>query len=384
MKFVIDSDIPFASAMFSGRADVTTVPGNLITPDSVRDADVLIVRSVTRVDERLIGGSNIRFVGTATIGVDHVDLGYLQSRGIGFASAPGCNATSVAEYVMAALLELGDRDGFRLAGKTIGVVGVGNVGSRVAAMASALGMQVLLNDPPLARATGDGKYLPLPEVLGADIVTIHVRLTRNGPDPTFHLFDKNKISAMKQGSVLINTSRGAVVDTPTMKDGLKKNHIRAAVLDVWEGEPSIDIEALSLAAIGTPHIAGYSADGKANGALMMYRAVCDHLGWDASWVADGLLPGPPHALLEPEAVDPEDFLRSAVGACYPIMRDDASLRKILILPAPDRDRYFIGLRNRYPIRREFSATKVRVPGGIPGLEGVLKTIGFRTCPGVGT
>jgi erythronate-4-phosphate dehydrogenase len=213
MKIIADSKIPFVQEAFADVAEVTALDTREIVPDVVREADALLVRSETTVDKSLLNGSRVRFVATATIGTDHLDTDYLQQRGIGFASAPGSNANSVGEYIVAALLVLEERCGFSLAGKTLGVVGVGNVGTIVVRYARALGLHVLQNDPPLARTTGNPAFLPLDELMDADIITIHVPLTKTGPDKTFHLFGDARIRAMKSGSILINTSRGGVVDT---------------------------------------------------------------------------------------------------------------------------------------------------------------------------
>ncbi|MBI4419049.1 MAG: 4-phosphoerythronate dehydrogenase, partial [Ignavibacteriales bacterium] len=212
-SIVISKNSPGASDAFSTLGSVRELDSSEITAETVRDADTLIVRSETRVDRPLLENSAVRFVGTLTIGTDHVDLKYLKSRNIGFASAPGSNANSVAEYVVAALLTWADKDGIQLREKSIGIVGVGNVGRIVAKYAAVLGMRVILNDPPLARVTGDPRYRPLDELMEADIVTVHVPLTRSGQDATVHLFGTDRIRAMKRGSVLINTSRGAVVDS---------------------------------------------------------------------------------------------------------------------------------------------------------------------------
>lgn len=378
MIFVVDRDIPFAGEMFSGRAEVRLFPGDEIDTAAVRDADVLLVRSPTRVTSDLLSGSSVRFVGTATIGYDHIDVGYLGSKGISFARAPGCNSTSVAEYVVAALLEAAGRFDLRLDRLTLGVVGVGNVGSRVAARASAMGMTVLRNDPPLERESASGGFVPMDALMEADIVTLHVPLTKSGPDPTWHLFDEKRISAMKPGSILLNTARGAVVDTAALKRSLRGGHLRAAVIDVWEGEPAIDTEALSLAAIGTAHIAGYSADAKLNGARMIYEAACEFLGWEKTWRPSRDLPRPmvPEVRVGGAARDMQETLRDIVTACYPIMRDDAGLRAMSALPPDQRPAHFTGLRNNYPVRREFRATRVSLAGTGGPLGKVLGGLGF--------
>jgi erythronate-4-phosphate dehydrogenase len=379
MKIVADVDLPFLDSMFGARAELVRLKGSAITSAAVKDADAVIVRSVTKVDERLLAGSSVSFVGTATIGVDHVDTAWLASRGIGFASAPGCNANAVSEYVTAALLELAARFGFRLSGAVIGVVGVGNVGSRVASKAAALGMRVLLNDPPLARAGGPGRFLPLDDLMECDVVTLHVPLTKSGPDATHHFFDAGRIGMMKPGAILINSARGAVVDTAALPGALAGGRLRAAVADVWEGEPSVDPGLLSRVAIATAHIAGYSADGKAAASVMMHDALCAHFGLEDDWRLGDRLPPPDEPLIDPggRTADPEEVLREVVRRAYPIMRDDAAMRKLVSLAPPERPGYFIGLRNDYPFRREFHAVTVRGTGG-PGFPSrELAGLGFR-------
>ncbi|MCK4325827.1 4-phosphoerythronate dehydrogenase, partial [bacterium] len=211
MKIVADKNIPFVEEAFGKLGEVATLPGRQINSSAVKEADVLLVRTVTRVDERLLKGSRVRFVATATIGLDHVDLDYLKKKGIGFASATGCNANSVAEYIVAALLIFAQRYEFSLSGKTIGVVGVGNVGSRVVEKAGILGMNVLQNDPPLARKTGESRFRPLEELLQkSDILTLHVPLSHEGEDATYHMANEALFEKMKKGGFFINTSRGAV------------------------------------------------------------------------------------------------------------------------------------------------------------------------------
>ncbi|MBM3335143.1 4-phosphoerythronate dehydrogenase, partial [Candidatus Sumerlaeota bacterium] len=297
MKIVADENIPFAAEAFAQLGDVVTVRGRAIKRDTVRDADALIVRSVTRVNADLLDGTAVRFVATATIGFDHVDVGYLRQRGIGFASAPGSNANSVAEYVVAALLVLARRKGFRLEGKTVGVVGVGNVGSRVVQKAAALGMKVLQNDPPLQRQTGDPLFLPLEALFDADILTFHVPLTRTGTDATYHMIGDQLLSRLRPGAIVINTSRGAVADTAALLRAAASGRLGGLVLDVFEGEPKINVELVRRADIATAHIAGYSYDGKARGTQMVYRAACEFFGLPAQWDLSAAMSPPPHPRL---------------------------------------------------------------------------------------
>ncbi|MER3524488.1 MAG: 4-phosphoerythronate dehydrogenase [Ignavibacteria bacterium] len=353
MLIVADSKIPFATEAFAPFGEVRVVPTTAMTRETIREADVLLIRSETNVSESLLDGTHVRFVGTATIGFDHVDVEYLRRKQIAFASCPGSNANSVAEYVLAALLEWGERLSVRLREKTLGIVGHGNTGSRTAAKAEALGMNVLLNDPPLARATGDPRYLPLDALMQADIISLHVPLTYEGVDATFHLFDEHRIAAMKAGAILINTSRGAVVDSAALKRALDAKHLSACVLDVWENEPAIDAALLARTTFGTPHIAGYSYDGKLNATRMLVAALSKTFGIAAD---------PPSFLDEQtktplvsaaQSRDDEDVLRAAVRSAYDIRRDDERLRKILTLAAHQRAEYFRRLRAEYPLRREF-------------------------------
>jgi erythronate-4-phosphate dehydrogenase len=388
VKIVADIDLPFLDEMFAENAEVVRLKASGITSAAVRDADAVIVRSVTKVDGSLLDGSRVRFVGTATVGTDHVDAAWLASRGIGFANAPGCNANAVSEYVVAALLELSAAFRFPLRGRMIGVVGVGNVGSRVAAKASALGMEVLLNDPPLARRNGASKYLPLDTLMQCDILTLHVPLTTGGHDPTMHLFGDSRFCSMRDRTILINTARGAVVDTPFLVKAIRSGRVRAAVVDVWEGEPAVDPDLLSLAEIATAHIAGYSNDGKANASMMMYDAVCGHFGWEKKWTLGDRLPEPDPPVIEAGGVgsgsgalstagDPEEIIRRVVRTAYPIRRDDAALRLVAGLTPGQKPGHFLRLRNEYPLRREFHATAVK-RGGSPAFpERELAGIGFR-------
>ncbi|MEA3367885.1 MAG: 4-phosphoerythronate dehydrogenase, partial [Planctomycetota bacterium] len=253
MKIVADANIPLLIEAFGPVAEVDARPADAITPETVADADALLVRSVTRVDADLLDASRVRFVATATIGVDHVDTAYLAHRNIGFASAQGSNARSVAEYVLSALCVLRERTGRGLLDLTVGIVGVGNVGGRLAGMLEALGVEVLRNDPPLARQTGDPRYVPLDALADAHVVTFHVPLTRTGRDATYHMAGAGLIERLKAGVWLLNTSRGAVADTEALAAAVDAGRLGALVCDVWENEPDIDARLLERADLGTPH-----------------------------------------------------------------------------------------------------------------------------------
>jgi len=378
MKIIADANIPCVRKCFSSVGEVEIAGGRDITPEIVAGADALLVRSITSVNEALLSGSGVRFVGTATIGFDHVDLGYLEQNGIGFASAPGSNANSAAEYIIAGLLEVGRRQHLELGGKSIGIIGVGNVGSRVAAKCEALGMRVLRNDPPLQRWTGDPKYAPVEALYGCDFITIHTPLTCEGIDKTFHLANDRFFAALKQGAVFLNAARGAVVDSEALTRAIQTDQLRAVVLDVWEGEPDIDVEMLDMVDLGTPHIAGYSLDGKIAGLVMIYKSLCDHFGLPPRFDVTDFLPAPEVALLEMSAGDAtdEEVLAQAVEQVYSIARDDDTLRQIVAEPAEARGRFFDALRKSYPVRREFHNTMV-VPGdGRETLARKLRGIGF--------
>jgi erythronate-4-phosphate dehydrogenase len=378
MRVVADANIPFVRECFSPAGDVEVLSGRDITPAVVAKADALLVRSITPVNEGLLAGSRVRFVATATIGFDHVDRPYLERNNIGFASAPGSNANSAAEYIVAALLELARGRGLRLEGMSIGVIGVGNVGSRVVRKCEALGMRVLQNDPPLHRQTGDPKYVPIEALYGCDFVTLHTPLLREGVDKTFHLAGDAFFSSLRQGAVFLNASRGAVTDTQALKAALRAGRLRAAVLDVWEGEPCIDTELLATVDLGTPHIAGYSYDGKIAGTIMIYRAFCKYFDLPVKFDASDFLPPPEVPRLETHtggATD-EELLAQAVEQIYSIRRDDRDLRRIVDQPQENQGRFFDALRKGYPIRREFHNTTVVLDPGRGSLARKLKGIGF--------
>lgn len=359
MKIIADANIPYVVECFSSVGEVEIISGREITTDVISDADVLIVRSVTQVDASLLIKSRVRFVGTATIGYDHIDTEYLSRHNIGFASAPGSNANSAAEYVIAALLEIGQKHKINLEGKTIGVIGVGNVGSRVAQKAAALGMKVELNDPPLQRQTGDPKYLEIKEMFDCDFITLHTPLTLGGLDKTFHLADDRFFKSLKAGCVFINASRGGVVDSRALKSAIMAKKLKAVALDVWENEPNIDTELLEMVDIGSPHIAGYSLDGKIAGMIMIYKAVCRYFGLEAKYCMDDFLPEPTvsELTINPANGQEQELLRQAVQRIYNISEDDSNLRRVINQPPEKRGEFFDSLRKNYPVRREFQNTK---------------------------
>ena len=379
MKIVADENIPFVSECFSSIGQVSLVSGRQITSEVICDADILLVRSITKVDSALLAGSKIRFAGTATIGLEHIDVEYLAEKNIAFASAPGSNANSVAEYVVAALLSVSRKHKIELQDSSIGIVGVGNVGSKVAQKTKALGMKVCLNDPPLQRKTGDVKYLPIEKVFDCDFLSLHTPLTFEGVDKTFHLAGKEFFKSLKSGCVFINTSRGGVVDTNALKTSIASQKLKAAIIDVWENEPNIDAELLRAVDIGTPHIAGYSFDGKVAGMMMLYVAACNYFGLETQYSIEDFLPEPeiPQIKIDCSGGGEQEILHQTVQKVYPINRDDFNTREILMVPQADRGRFFDDLRKNYSVRREFQNTAVIVEDKNSPLAGKLKGIGFK-------
>ncbi len=372
MRIVADPNIPLVREAFGPLGEVRLVPGREIMAGAVRDADALLVRSVTPVNAALLDGSPVRFVATATIGTDHVDQAYLSAKGIGFASAQGSNANSVAEYVVAGMLHVAQQKKFRLRDKTLGVIGVGNVGSRVVRNAQALGMRVLQNDPPRARVEKPHDFVAIEQVLSeADIISLHVPLTKTGADSTFHLFAKERLAALEDRlPILINTSRGAVIDNKALLKAIDGGKLGGVVLDVWENEPNISPELLDVVDLGTPHIAGYSFDGKVNGTRMIYEALCIFFKLQPTWTPN--LPPPPvpqYGIFFETAVDDEDAIRLAIKNVYDITADDAALRENV--------RAFDKLRAEYPVRREFFNTQLVLGSPAATLLPKFAALGFK-------
>lgn len=377
---VADENIPFAHEAFSTLGDVRLMHGRRITRADVTRADVLIVRSITRVDAALLEGTRVRFVGTATSGSDHVVVPDLERLGITFYAALGCNANAVAEYMTAAWLAVAERAGETLRGRRVGVVGVGHVGSLVVEKARALGMMPVLNDPPKARETGNLAYRPLHELLHCDIVTCHTPLTLDGPDPTFRLIGESFFSRLKPGAWFCNAGRGEVVDEALLHHALDGGRLGAVLLDVWDHEPEVDGRLVERVNIATPHIAGYSLEGKLNGTDMVYQAACRFLGQRPTWDVAAAFPTAevPHLDLDACGRADQQVLAEAVTRIYPILRDDDAFRQTAQMTASDRGRQFDRLRKAYPTRREFHRTTIALRGASPELRACLELLQFRT------
>jgi len=377
MKIVMDENVLLGKEAFSPIGEIVTVSGRTITPKIVKDADILVVRSVTKVNEELLKNSGVKFLGSATAGIEHVDTEYLKSRNIGFASAPGSNSNSVAEYVISALLLLDRKGKISIPEMSLGVVGVGNVGSKVVKKAEGLGIKVLQNDPPLKRETKDDVFKELDELMDCDVITLHVPLSYSGVDKTFKLFDERRINQMKKGSILINSSRGKVVEESALKSALEKGHLSGAVLDVWENEPDVDKEMLELVDIGTPHIAGYSYDGKAKGTRMVFDAVCDFFSLNMEWNVELPSPEIPYVEVKDDKLECfAEILADVVFKVYDIRKDDGNLRKISSLEGKEKSKFFDSLRANYRIRREFFNTRLVFYEGKGNLKSKFGTLGF--------
>lgn len=382
MLIVADENIPLLSEFFGDMGEVRRVPGRTMSADDVRDADVLLVRSVTRVNHELLEGSSVRFVGTTTIGTDHIDLGWLEEKGIRFSAAPGCNANSVVEYVLSVLSLYAERKVLRdWSQLTVGIVGAGNVGSELAEKLDRLGFSVKLCDPPRAEREREGNFafVSLDEVLACDVVTLHTPLTRDVAHPTLKLIGKRELNVLASGQLLINTGRGEVIDGTALSERLSHADAPLVALDVWEEEPRVNPELVGKTWLATPHIAGYSLEGKVQGTEMIYQAASRFLGLPARKQAGQFLPEPALSKVSfTSAADEQAAIRVALRACYDPRQDDARLRHTMGLPASEeRGAAFDRMRKEYPVRRECSSLKVQLKGTSKSLQDSFRAIGFK-------
>ena len=372
MKIVADDKIPFLKGVLESYADVLYLPGNRIDRSAVSDADALLIRTRTKCGESLLKGTSVKFIGTATIGFDHIDIAYCNRKNIIWTNAPGCNSLSVQQYITAALLKLESDNHFILKGKTLGIIGVGNVGSKVQKAAIAMGMKVLLNDPPRARNEGKSGFVTLNTILHeSDIITLHVPLNIVCKDQTYHLFNDENFGKVRHGIWFINTSRGEVADTAALRRALNSGKIAGAILDVWENEPDIDTQLMSASFIATPHIAGYSTDGKANGTAMAVNTLSSIFGLPLrNWYPDNVPePDSPDITIYCSGKSDSDLVREAVIHTYNINVDDTQLRR-----SPSD---FENQRGDYRLRREFKAFTVKLIGGTEKVTMTLRELGFK-------
>lgn len=381
MLIVADENIPLLDAFFGDIGEIRRVSGRTMSTEDVRDADVLLVRSVTRVDRALLEGSRVRFVGTATIGTDHIDLGWLKENGIQFSAAPGCNANSVAEYVLAVLSLYAERcaldDWSQL---SVGIVGVGNVGSELAEKLARLGFRIKLCDPPRAereRETAD-TFVDLDEALACDVVSFHTPLTRDSQHPTYHMIGERELSGFTSEQLLINAGRGGVIDGVALQARLDQANAPLVALDVWEQEPRISSELVDRVWLATPHIGGYSLEGKVQGTEMIYQTMSRFMGLPVRKQAGQFLPEPALSKVSfTSAADERNAIQIALRACYDPRQDDARLRHAMKAPEDERGAAFDRLRRDYPVRRECSSLKVQLKGTSKSLHDSFRAIGFK-------
>lgn len=338
-KIVIDDKIPYIKETISKLTNrAVYIPGNMIGNDDIRDADALIIRTRTHCDAQLLKGSNVKFVATATIGYDHIDTNFMEQAGIKWINCPGCNASSVAQYIDAVLTLIKTEKHIDIQKQTIGIVGCGHVGKKVVEVARRKGMNILVCDPPRSDAEGEKGFVSMEQIAKeADIITFHVPLTKEGRYPTYHLANETLFDSLSKRPIIINSSRGAVVDNEALLYAINYNKVKDAVIDTWENEPNINKELLKRVWIGTPHIAGYSADGKTNADNMVISALCEFFS----------LPMQP-AICPPEIPNAD---------LCPKNEDERTL--FLYNPIPESNKLklepekFEWFRNNYPLRREY-------------------------------
>lgn len=372
MLIVADENIPLLDEFFAGFGEIRRLPGRAIDAAAVRNADALLVRSVTPVSRELLAQSKVGFVGTCTIGTDHLDIEHFGAAGITWASAPGCNARGVVDYVLGSILALAEQQGVDPASRSYGVVGAGQVGSRLVAVLRGLGWRVRVCDPPRQAAEG-GDYVSLAQILDdCDVISLHTPLDQQ----TRHLIDRSVLARLRTGSWLINASRGAVVDNPALLEVLRERADLQVVLDVWEGEPLVNVELAALCRLATPHIAGYSLDGKLRGTAQIYQAFC---AWQQVQPAVELQALLPRQLLREISLDPATPVALALPllcrAVYDPRRDDADFRRSLRAAPEQRRAAFDQLRKAYPLRREIDGLKVRLQAADSVLDAAVRALG---------
>jgi len=372
MKIIIDDKIPYIKGALEPFAEVVYLPGNLTSAEAVKDADALITRTRTLCNKEILEGSKVKLIASATIGFDHIDTDYCRAAGIEWTNAPGCNAESVNQYISSALISCSIRKRFALKAKTIGIVGVGQVGSRVARTCEILGMRVLLNDPPRERREGSSQFVSLRTIQEqAEIITFHVPLNGEGIDRTYHMVSDQFLQNLKNSPLMINTCRGEVFDSKGVSRAIEAGDLSGLIIDCWENEPELDLDLLKLADYGTAHIAGYSKDGKANGTKVSVQAISKFfsLGID-EWEPAGIeSPGNPVIELDGSGQFEDSVFAQAILSTYEIENDDEALR--------DKPHSFEKLRGDYPIRREFASWSIRAMNIEPETLGKLKKLGFK-------
>lgn len=372
MKIVIDEAIPFIRGVFEHVADVFYIAGNQITNSILVDADALIIRTRTKCDLQLLKSTKVKVICSATIGYDHIDISYCESIGIKWFTVPGCNANSVAQYFLASLSVLHKKNSLLFENLTVGVVGYGNVGKRIVNACRVLGIKCLINDPPLAMHDKSDQFCSIEELIcNSDIITLHTPLVQNGDFPTEHFINYDLLRNAKDGVVLINTSRGEVINELDILRLLMANKIGLLILDVWEGEPIIDSNLLNLSFLSTPHIAGYSADGKYNGTVGCVEIICREFNLPSlvDFVSLPLSPINPEIVMDCKNRSFEDSFSEVVLKTYDIVFDSAQLQSNSLI--------FEFLRNNYPNRREFGAFSLNLRNAVPDFVSKFSSLGFK-------
>ncbi len=373
IKIIADHQIPFLKGALEPFAEMVYAPGNAINKAMLRDADALLIRTRTLCNKALLDNTNVKYIATATIGFDHIDTDYCRAQNIQWSNAPGCNSGSVMQYMASALVRLSLKHNFHFSDKTIGIIGYGNVGSKVAKLASALGFKVLINDPPLHRTGKLKDHVPLEQLKKtADIITLHVPLNKEGIDKTLFMVDHAFLASLKSSAILINTSRGNIVDNQQLKAALQNKHIGGAVLDVWENEPQLDKGLLDLVAFATPHIAGYSVDGKANGTAMSVQALSDFFGFGLTNWRPNNIPKPTPSVLINDGLEKteQEFFPEIILSTYDILEDDKRLRNSV--------ETFEKQRGAYPFRYEFYNYTIQLNSNLKKIEKQIRQLGFKT------
>jgi erythronate-4-phosphate dehydrogenase len=372
MKVVADHKIPFLKGVLEPFADVVYLPGNEITKEHLKDADALLTRTRTKCNEQLLSGTKVKFIASATIGFDHIDTTWCEKNGITWTNAPGCNSGSVYQYVASVLVNLSKKHNFKFSDRSLGIIGVGNVGRKIVKLGEWLGMRVLLNDPPRARKEGPCGYVSLEGILReCDIITCHVPLNMEGEDKTYHIVNEELLKKIHPNTILLNCSRGEVLDGNALKSALMEKRIAAAVLDVWENEPDIDKELVDLLDIVTPHIAGYSSDGKANGTSMSVQFLSKFFNLPLTrWFAENVpLPEKIDVKIDCKGKTVQEIVSQAILFTYEVMEDNYRLRS-----SPDT---FEKQRGSYPLRREFHAYEVNLVNTHSDIQKILNGLGFK-------
>lgn len=396
MQIVADENIPLLEQFFSDFGEIRKVAGRSMTADDVKDADILLVRSVTNVNEALIANSPVKFIGTCTIGTDHIDLGYLDAlnqqrkekgqQRIDFSSAPGCNAEAVVDYVLSAVSVLIDKRDQVFQDISVGIIGIGNVGLRLRRRLEAMGVTVLAVDP-FKDAAEVGELTTLDQALKADVVSLHIPLTlaeklpnEDAKHATYHLMNQQRLQQMKPDACLINSCRGSVLDNAALKAHMAEHKEFESIIDVWEGEPNLDLKLMNRCMLATPHVAGYSLDGKMRGTEQIYQACSHTFGLPIRHKLAQLLPEPSIKKIKfGDSVPVHQALRTAIRAAYEIRVDDGIMRSTLLRTEGDPEEMkakFDFLRKNYPLRRDIPTMRIEVPSKRQDLQHALEAAGF--------